>query len=166
MNYIPPRNSTNQSDDNKGNLFPLISSLVTLGIIFSIVFIFLFYRCIKSRRHHRQPQRDVEAAKAKPKETIDLQTLSDANPSQKYTEVKELTRQATSASTQSGSAEVCAVCIEVLVDDDDVRRLKCNHVFHMSCIDSWFQKHHVDCPLCRSIFIPDRQGDSRPEEVR
>ncbi|KAI8648541.1 hypothetical protein NCS55_01492900 [Fusarium keratoplasticum] len=119
---------------------------------------------VKLRSHHRQPQRDVEAAKSKPKETIDLQTLNNANPSQKYEAVKGLKKQATWASTQSSSAEVCAICIEVLVNQDDVRRLKCKHVFHTSCIDSWFQNRHVDCPLCKSIFIPNRRGN--PEDVR
>ncbi|KAH7248408.1 hypothetical protein B0J15DRAFT_401116, partial [Fusarium solani] len=58
------------------------------------------------------------------------------------------------------------ICLEVLVDGDNVRRLKCKHLFHMSCIDSWFQKHHVDCPLCKSIFIPNREGDPGPAEAR
>lgn len=61
---------------------------------------------------------------------------------------------------------VSAICLEVLVDRDDVRRLQCQHVFHSSCIDSWFQNRHVDCPLCKSVFILNRQDDLRLECVR
>ncbi|KAH7187335.1 hypothetical protein DER44DRAFT_853812, partial [Fusarium oxysporum] len=38
-----------------------------------------------------------------------------------------------------------------VVDEDNIRQLKCKHLFHMRCIDLWFQKHHVDCPLCKAI---------------
>ncbi|CAI6090555.1 unnamed protein product [Clonostachys chloroleuca] len=105
-------------------------------------------------------KRDIEVAKPAPKDTVDPRTLNSTNPSQKYEAVKGLEKQTTWATTQSSSGEVCAICIDVIEDQDDVRRLKCKHVFHTSCIDSWFQKRHVDCPLCKSIFIPDRSGDS------
>ncbi|KAI3571379.1 hypothetical protein IWW34DRAFT_580525, partial [Fusarium oxysporum f. sp. albedinis] len=66
-------------------------------------------RClVKVRRRHRQAQRDVMAAKPKSKDMISLQALNDASPSQN------------------------AICLEVLVDRDDVRRLQCQHVFHSS----------------------------------
>ena len=31
----------------------------------------------------------------------------------------------------------CAICIETLEDDDDVRGLTCGHAFHASCLDPW-----------------------------
>ncbi|KAI8710465.1 hypothetical protein NCS52_01563500 [Fusarium sp. LHS14.1] len=158
MAYIPPGNSTNQSDVSTPRTpIPFLGVLGGIIGLSSVIFIFFI---VKSRYHHRQPQRDIEAAKPVPKEAVDIQTLNNASPSQKYEAVKGLKKQATWASTQSSSAEVCAICIEVLGDQDDVRRLKCKHVFHTSCIDSWFQKHHVDCPLCKSIFIPDWRGDT------
>lgn len=46
-----------------------------------------------------------------------------------------------------------AICLEVIVDLDDVPRLKCKHVFHESCLDNWFQRHHNNCPLCKATFI-------------
>ncbi|EXL38933.1 hypothetical protein FOCG_18438 [Fusarium oxysporum f. sp. radicis-lycopersici 26381] len=163
MAYIPQGNLRNQSDASTSTTpTPIFFGLV--GGIIGVPLILIIFFIVKSRYHHPQPQGDIEAAKPVPKETVNLQTLNNANPSQKYEAVKGLKKQATWASTQSSSAEVCAICIEVLGDQDDVRRLKCKHVFHTSCIDSWFQKHHVDCPLCKSIFIPNRHGD--PEDVR
>ncbi|KAI3575878.1 hypothetical protein IWW34DRAFT_791196 [Fusarium oxysporum f. sp. albedinis] len=55
---------------------------------------------------------------------VHLQKLNNTNPSQKYEIVKEWKKQATWALTQPSSAEVCAICIEVLRDQDNVRRLK------------------------------------------
>ncbi|EXL39385.1 hypothetical protein FOCG_18009 [Fusarium oxysporum f. sp. radicis-lycopersici 26381] len=160
MTYIPPGNSTNQNDASTTRTpTPVFFGLV--GGVIGVPLVIIIFLLIKSLYHHRQPQRDIEAAKPSPKDAVDLQTLNNANPSRKYEAVKGLKKQATWASTQSNSAEVCAICIEVLGDQDDVRRLKCKHVFHTSCIDSWFRKHHVDCPLCKSIFIPDRCGDAK-----
>ncbi|KAA8515765.1 hypothetical protein F0562_018624 [Nyssa sinensis] len=44
----------------------------------------------------------------------------------------------------------CAVCLNEFRDDESLRLLpKCNHAFHVACIDTWL-KSHSNCPLCRS----------------
>lgn len=44
----------------------------------------------------------------------------------------------------------CSVCLSDLVDGDKARVLpRCNHGFHVDCIDMWFQSHST-CPLCRN----------------
>ncbi|KAL6972594.1 RING-type E3 ubiquitin transferase [Sarracenia purpurea var. burkii] len=43
----------------------------------------------------------------------------------------------------------CAVCLSQLADGEKTRLLpKCNHGFHVDCIDMWFQSHST-CPICR-----------------
>ncbi|OIV95167.1 hypothetical protein TanjilG_21557 [Lupinus angustifolius] len=43
----------------------------------------------------------------------------------------------------------CAVCLCDVVEGEKTRFLpKCNHGFHVDCIDMWFQSHST-CPLCR-----------------
>ncbi|EXL64089.1 hypothetical protein FOPG_19641 [Fusarium oxysporum f. sp. conglutinans race 2 54008] len=125
MNYIPPGNSINQSDDNVSTSGTPIPFLVVFGSIVGLSLVILvlcgtpskllrsFHAnehsyMVKLRYHHGQPQRDVEAAKRKTKETVDLQTLNNANPSQKYEAVKG-PKQATWPSTQFSSAEVWQV---------------------------------------------------------
>uniref|UniRef100_A0A7N0RJJ9 RING-type E3 ubiquitin transferase n=1 Tax=Kalanchoe fedtschenkoi TaxID=63787 RepID=A0A7N0RJJ9_KALFE len=49
----------------------------------------------------------------------------------------------------------CAVCLCELVEGDSTRMLpKCNHGFHVDCIDMWFQSHST-CPLCRNPVAPE-----------
>ncbi|ERM96021.1 RING-H2 finger protein ATL2 [Amborella trichopoda] len=44
----------------------------------------------------------------------------------------------------------CAVCLCEFQENEKVRLLpKCNHKFHIECIDMWFHSHST-CPLCRS----------------
>ncbi|KAK0597406.1 hypothetical protein LWI29_024967 [Acer saccharum] len=44
----------------------------------------------------------------------------------------------------------CAVCLSELVQGEKARLLpKCNHGFHVECIDMWFQSH-LTCPICRN----------------
>lgn len=44
----------------------------------------------------------------------------------------------------------CAVCLSEVSAGEKTRLLpKCNHGFHVECIDMWFQSH-ATCPLCRN----------------
>lgn len=44
----------------------------------------------------------------------------------------------------------CAVCLNEFKDGDKMRVLpRCNHRFHVECVDTWFQSH-ANCPLCRT----------------
>ncbi|XP_009619570.1 RING-H2 finger protein ATL54-like [Nicotiana tomentosiformis] len=47
----------------------------------------------------------------------------------------------------------CSVCLNEFQDDDSLRLLpKCNHAFHIHCIDTWLRSH-TNCPLCRAAII-------------
>lgn len=44
----------------------------------------------------------------------------------------------------------CSVCLSEFQEDESVRLLpKCNHAFHLPCIDTWL-KSNSSCPLCRA----------------
>ncbi|KAF9673269.1 hypothetical protein SADUNF_Sadunf10G0006700 [Salix dunnii] len=48
----------------------------------------------------------------------------------------------------------CAVCLSEFEENETGRTLpKCNHSFHIECIDMWFHSHST-CPLCRSPVEP------------
>lgn len=61
----------------------------------------------------------------------------------------------------------CAICIDTLEDDEDVRGLTCGHAFHASCIDPWLTSRRACCPLCkRDYWVPKpRAADDEPEET-
>lgn len=51
--------------------------------------------------------------------------------------------------------DTCAICIDTLEDDDDVRGLTCGHAFHAVCLDPWLTSRRACCPLCKAdYYIP------------
>lgn len=59
----------------------------------------------------------------------------------------------------------CAVCLCEVREGEKARILpKCNHGFHVECIDMWFYSH-VTCPLCRNpIHIHEWDEEEEEEE--
>ncbi|XP_061340871.1 RING-H2 finger protein ATL3-like [Gastrolobium bilobum] len=58
----------------------------------------------------------------------------------------------------------CAVCLSEIVQGEKARLLpKCNHGFHVDCIDMWFQSHST-CPLCRNL-VDSESSNSDPFEA-
>ncbi|XP_023548720.1 RING-H2 finger protein ATL2-like [Cucurbita pepo subsp. pepo] len=56
----------------------------------------------------------------------------------------------------------CAVCLSEFEESEIGRTIpKCNHSFHVGCIDMWFYSH-VTCPLCRSEVKPVPGSESGP----
>ncbi|KAE9597073.1 putative transcription factor C2H2 family [Lupinus albus] len=47
----------------------------------------------------------------------------------------------------------CSVCLSEFQEDESLRLLpKCNHAFHLPCIDTWLASH-TNCPLCRAPIV-------------
>ena len=43
----------------------------------------------------------------------------------------------------------CAICQDIMAEGSQIRTLnRCEHAFHIGCIDIWLQRH-VNCPVCR-----------------
>jgi hypothetical protein len=50
--------------------------------------------------------------------------------------------------------EKCVFCQENFNDDDKCRKLNCEHVFHVGCIDEWLENQSYKCPCCRADAGP------------
>ncbi|XP_010527006.1 PREDICTED: RING-H2 finger protein ATL54-like [Tarenaya hassleriana] len=62
----------------------------------------------------------------------------------------------------------CSVCLSEYQEDEALRLLpKCNHAFHVPCIDTWLRSH-VSCPLCRAPVVVNAENSSsgaNPDEI-
>jgi hypothetical protein len=63
--------------------------------------------------------------------------------------------------------DTCAICLDTLEDDDDVRGLTCGHAFHASCVDPWLTSRRACCPLCKADYYvpkPRPEGEAEPTQ--
>ncbi|KAL2332741.1 hypothetical protein Fmac_013954 [Flemingia macrophylla] len=52
----------------------------------------------------------------------------------------------------------CLVCLGDFQQEESLKLLpKCNHAFHVLCIDTWLRSHKT-CPLCRAFIVHDTGG--------
>ncbi|EOA27851.1 hypothetical protein CARUB_v10024009mg [Capsella rubella] len=58
----------------------------------------------------------------------------------------------------------CAVCLSLLEEKDTARMLpNCEHVFHVSCVDTWLTAQST-CPVCRTEVKPNPRLEPEPRE--
>jgi E3 ubiquitin-protein ligase RHA2 len=43
----------------------------------------------------------------------------------------------------------CSVCLCKIEEGDEIRVLRCNHMYHTECLDKWIGFNNNTCPLCR-----------------
>ncbi|KAL3515506.1 hypothetical protein ACH5RR_022408 [Cinchona calisaya] len=59
----------------------------------------------------------------------------------------------------------CSVCLNEFQDDETLRLLpKCNHAFHIPCIDTWLRSH-TNCPNCRAGIVMSSRSLQPSEHI-
>ena len=59
----------------------------------------------------------------------------------------------------------CAICIDTLEPDDDIRGLTCGHAFHAGCLDPWLTSRRACCPLCKAdYYVPKPRPEGEAAE--
>ena len=54
--------------------------------------------------------------------------------------------------------EVCSICLNKYKKNDIVRKLPCNHMFHIQCVDKSFE-YRKNCPYCQTSVIQIEEYD-------
>ena len=125
-----------------------------------------------SRSAH-QPDRIAEASTGeekqgteKPKDTSENAVLSKeiapavGASADEEEEDDDPIRNATSPAMLATPGDTCAICLDVLEEEDDVRGLTCGHAFHAACIDPWLTGRRACCPLCKAdYYVPKPRSE-------
>lgn len=69
------------------------------------------------------------------------------------------------ANDTNADGDVCAICLENLQPEDDIRALSCKHVFHDECIRLWFTSRKASCPLCKHDYYTGPRQSNEPTET-
>ncbi|WOL16365.1 hypothetical protein Cni_G25152 [Canna indica] len=70
----------------------------------------------------------------------------------------------------SAAAADCVVCLSGIEEGEEIRELRCRHLFHRRCLDRWLAlRRPATCPLCRDALVPAepvaaKGGDAADEE--
>ena len=52
--------------------------------------------------------------------------------------------------TGEDNTEQCAICLENMNRGDMIIKIRCDHIFHSTCINRWFSRRNT-CPICRDV---------------
>jgi hypothetical protein len=140
----------------------MLCTVITLFVVIFILVCFHSYSfcCFDShnrRNNRRRRRRRRRANQLLLHPNTPTSTTTDSLSSQGLDPsiLKALTTFTYSSKTHEFSSLKCSVCLSEFEDDDQGRVLpKCEHAFHVECIDTWFQSHS-NCPLCRAPVQAD-----------
>lgn len=134
---------------------PIVLAMVgTMGTLFLIFSYFnILRRCsfrsfLMSRDAQRRLLRDANTDGNDP--SLHFQSRGLDSFSIQMMPVTQFNKKSESDKEKQGDkSSECAICLGEYEDDEWVKTIpNCFHVFHESCIDTWFQTHS-SCPLCR-----------------
>lgn len=117
--------------------------IVVIMLLFILVLLVIIFRLYAIRHHFWNHHTTTHSTSS---ELPTLQQRQGLDPSI-LRSIKVI--QFSAAEAQVGLE--CSVCLSQLSQGEKARFLpKCNHGFHMQCIDIWFHSHST-CPLCRNV---------------
>lgn len=166
--YSPPPPSiqlTTYNDyDDDHSTFEFSPLIVALIGILSSTFILVTYYTIISRLCRRRRNMNHDATDGE----LGQVSSSSSSLSSGLDEalIKSITVMKYTKSQDDGEVVVegreCSVCLSEFEESESLRLLpRCNHAFHLPCIDTWLKSHDT-CPLCRSTItlLPNQSSNS------
>lgn len=168
--YPPPSPfSDSGSHSNKPNKFLIITSTI-LAAAFLVLCCFAYYVwCYRRRSNGRSRSSEVETDETRDEFLDENHGPIVDHPIWYINTVglqPSIIRSIAVCKYKRGDGLVegtdCAVCLTEFEEDETLRLLpKCNHAFHVPCIDTWLRSH-TTCPMCRAPIVsnPGNRGPS------
>ncbi|XP_022872981.1 RING-H2 finger protein ATL1-like [Olea europaea var. sylvestris] len=148
-----PINSPSPSISNNG--FPILA--IAVLCITATAFLLISYYILATKCCFRWQQFDPLRRFSFRRQTRNDDPLTAYSPSWQSRGLEELLIREIptfqySKNAENGIPSKCVVCLNEFQEHDILKLLpKCNHVFHLDCVDIWLQSN-ANCPLCRSAI--------------
>lgn len=116
----------------------------------------------------KEPEAKKEEAKETPEATPDTAISSEEREQEELDDDDQI-QMAVPTEMLANPGDSCAICLDTLEDDDDVRGLICGHAFHASCLDPWLTSRRACCPLCKADYYvpkPRPEGEAAADAER
>lgn len=163
---MPPPPSFGLGDDNDPSGFqfsPLIVALI--GILASAFILVCYYTIISKYCRRRGRNSNTTMELNHDRDFINHESLQAASSGLDENLIKSIKVCKYKKGDGSVEGTDCPVCLSEFKENESLRLLpKCNHAFHLPCIDTWL-KSHSSCPLCRSNINIIASTDSLPPQV-
>lgn len=143
--FSPPPPAS--KDDSGTDFSPLI--LAIIGILASAFLLVIYFTVISKYCRRRRGRRTSAEENGNQDEMVNDQPLQVASTGLEEAFIKSIRVYKYKKSGGVVEGTDCSVCLSEFEDGENLRLLpKCNHAFHLPCIDTWL-KSHSSCPLCR-----------------
>ncbi|KAL9290180.1 RING-H2 finger protein ATL51 [Arabidopsis thaliana] len=164
----PPSFYLDDEDDSSSSDFsPLLIALI--GILASAFILVSYYTLISKYCHRRRHNSSSTSAAAINRISSDYtwqgtnnnnngatnpnQTIGGGGDGLDESLIKSITVYKYRKMDGFVESSDCSVCLSEFQENESLRLLpKCNHAFHVPCIDTWL-KSHSNCPLCRAFIV-------------
>ena len=95
----------------------------------------------RERDREREPRDNMSVELSETNENImeENNFNSDSIPDSILEDVSEL----------NDENKMCLICLEEYKNNDIIKKLPCNHIFHSECLKIWLS-HKTTCPICRN----------------
>lgn len=166
VEYDFPQSPPHQWYDNEGD-----GSMSSAGIALICVLTFFFLgfgscvikRCGDGTESSTLTSHQDENQEASARNPPRMIALSSGLPLHIIDSIK--TQKYTGKNSSAGNTD-CSVCLADFEEDDLLKLLpRCNHPFHIQCINKWLMSH-TNCPLCRATVAFDQNYNTKVGEIQ